>query len=74
MKSLIVLLLFSSLLFSEMLERTQVLMGTFVKITLEKKEQLALQKSFDILHDVEYALSSYNKRADIYFLNYNRSV
>jgi len=74
MKVVIALSLFSSLLFSEMLERTQVLMGTFVKITLEQKNADALQKSFEILRTVEHALSSYDKHADIYLLNNHRSV
>jgi len=74
MRPLFILILLPSLLFSEMLERTQVLMGTFVKISLPKEDTQALQESFDILHAVDRALSSYDKQADIYLLNYNRTV
>lgn len=74
MKSLSLLLLLSSLLFSEMLERTQVMMGTFVTITLPEGQEKALQRSFEILRSVEKALSSYDVQADIYRLNHERSV
>jgi len=57
-----------------MLERTQVLMGTYVKITLPKEEAPSLQKSFDILRAVEHSLSSYDHQADIYRLNHNRTA
>ena len=57
-----------------MLERTQVLMGTYANITLPKKEASFLQKSFEILHAVEHALSSYEEKADIYRLNHDRTV
>ena len=74
MKFFVVLVVLSSLLFSEMLERTQVLMGTYVSITLPKEDATALQKSFEILHAVDGSLSSYNNKADIYRLNHNRTV
>jgi len=74
MRSLFILILLPSLLFCEMLERTQVLMGTFVKISLPKEDTQAVQESFDILHAVDRALSSYDKQADIYLLNHNRTA
>ncbi len=74
MKLLFALLFISTLLFSEMLERTQMLMGTFVTITLPQENKEALQKSFEIVRSVENALSSYDKNADIYRLNHEREV
>ncbi len=72
MNSLYITLLLVSLLHAEMLERTQVLMGTYVSISLPQDKKEALQKSFESLKEVENALSSYDKKADIYRLNHDR--
>ena len=66
------ILLFSSLLFSEMLERTQVLMGTYVTISLPQEASKAIQESFTLLKSVEKSLSSYDNEADIFKLNQQR--
>ncbi|MCJ7764344.1 MAG: FAD:protein FMN transferase, partial [Thiovulaceae bacterium] len=63
-----------SLSASEMLERTQVMMGTFATISLPKEKSIELQKSFELLKAVEASLSSYDPSADIYRLNHNREV
>ena len=57
-----------------MIERTQMLMGTFATISLPKEKNKEQQKSFEILKDVEASLSSYDPKADIYKLNHNRST
>ena len=67
-------LILASLLHAEMLERTQVLMGTYVSISLPQEHKVALQKSFERLKEVEDALSSYDKNADIYRLNHGRKT
>ncbi len=59
---------------AEMLERTQMLMGTFATITLPQKNSKELQKSFEILRSVERSLSSYDPKAVIYRLNHEREV
>ncbi|WP_345974223.1 FAD:protein FMN transferase [Sulfurimonas sp. HSL3-7] len=70
--------LFLSLIFvlllnaSELLERTQVMMGTFATISLPQEKTKELQKSFEILRAVEASLSSYDANADIYKLNHDR--
>ena len=74
MKAILLLLSLSALLFSEMLERTQMLMGTFATISLPKEKTLEQQKSFEILRAVEASLSSFDPDADIYRLNHNRST
>ena len=74
MRVFLLLACVSSLLFSEMLERTQVLMGTYATVTLEEEHAKALQESFNILHKVEKALSSYDTQADIYILNHQREA
>jgi FAD:protein FMN transferase len=74
MKVLLLLLLASSLYSTEMIERTQMLMGTFATISLPKEKNKEQQKSFEILKDVEASLSSYDPKADIYKLNHNRST
>lgn len=57
-----------------MVERTQMLMGTFATISLPKEKGKEQQKSFEILKDVEASLSSYDPKADIYRLNHERSA
>ena len=57
-----------------MLERTQVMMGTFVTISLPKTNTKELQESFELLKEVESSLSSYDKHATIYSLNHQRKV
>lgn len=53
----------------ELVKRTQVMMGTYITISLEK-EQMELSKAvFERLKKVEMALSSYDKDAEIYRLN-----
>ena len=73
MKAVLLFFLLSTLLFSEILERTQMLMGTFATISLPKENSIEQQKSFEILRSVERSLSSYDPNADIYRLNHNRS-
>lgn len=72
--------LFLSLIFalslnaSEMLERTQVMMGTFATVSLPKEHSTQLQTAFDTIKAVEASLSSYDPKADIYRLNHNRET
>lgn len=56
----------------ESLSRTQVHMGTFVTITLDKQQGQWVQKGFERFKAVEKALSSYDSDADIYRLNHER--
>lgn len=74
MKVLLLLLLVSSLSVAEMLERTQMLMGTFATISLPQESSKEQQKSFEILRSVERSLSSYDPKADIYRLNHEREA
>jgi len=69
---LLSLLLASALNASDMLERTQVMMGTFVTVELPKEKGRELQASFMMLKAVENSLSSYDPKADIYRLNHER--
>jgi thiamine biosynthesis lipoprotein len=57
-----------------MLERTQVVMGTFATVELPKEQGRALQEIFSILKTVENSLSSYDPKADIYRLNHERQT
>lgn len=74
MKVLLLLVLVSSLSMAEMLERTQMLMGTFATITLPQESRKEQQKSFEILRSVERSLSSYDPDADVYRLNHEREA
>ncbi len=58
----------------ELIVRTQVLMGTYVSISLAK-EQIGLSRAvFTRLKEVELALSSYDPAAEIYRLNRDHEV
>ncbi len=74
MKTALLLLLGTLLYAVEMVERTQMLMGTFATITLPQKKRAEQQQSFAILRAVEHALSSYDTAADIYKLNRHRTA
>lgn len=71
---LFILLLISSLLSAKEVQRTQVLMGTFVSITLDEKHQQEINHGFQLLKDVENSLSSYKKTALLYRLNHKKKI
>jgi len=54
----------------KLIPRTQVMMGTYVTISLEEKELRHSTSVFERLKRVEKALSSYDKEAEIYRLNH----
>jgi len=54
--------------------RTQMLMGTFVDITLPQKNHQAITHAFKIIQKIESHLSSYNPLADIYQLNQKKLI
>ena len=53
-----------------LVKRTQLMMGTYVSISLEKENLSASNLAFDRIRKVEKALSSYDKEAEIYKLNH----
>lgn len=55
-------------------KRTQVLMGTYVSISLPHEDIDYSSLAFERLKEVEMALSSYDREAQIYRLNYEREV
>lgn len=58
---LLAILLVPFILFSqEMLTRTQILMGTYVSITLPSNKNASISQSFMLVQDIEHSLSSYN--------------
>lgn len=59
-------------LYSEMLTRTQVAMGTFVSISLDEKQKHHFKNIFQVIKDVELSLSSYDSSTPIYNLNKNK--
>lgn len=59
---------------TELLTRTQVMMGTYVSISLPEEQISASSLAFERLKEVEMALSSYNSRAEIYRLNRDHEV
>ncbi|MBD3823203.1 MAG: FAD:protein FMN transferase [Epsilonproteobacteria bacterium] len=70
LKPLLLITLFYPLLYGvELIERTQVKMGTFATISLEPKDISHAAKAFEILENVENSLSSYRKETPISRLN-----
>ncbi|MEA3370071.1 MAG: FAD:protein FMN transferase, partial [Campylobacterota bacterium] len=59
---------------SEILTRTQVGMGTFVTISVSKKDKKYIEDGFSIIKDVELSLSSYNENSPIYRLNRDKKA
>ncbi|MDQ7046418.1 MAG: FAD:protein FMN transferase [Sulfurovum sp.] len=71
---LLLLLTPGSIQSKDMLTRTQVLMGTFVHITLHKKNNDALTKSFELIKKIENALSTYDPSASLAILNKTHNI
>ena len=70
MYKLFFLLLVSVLsLEAKTISRTQVIMATFITISLEEKESRYIEDGFKIIKDVDLSLSSYNPKAKIFLLN-----
>lgn len=65
------LLLSPLLLFAQeaLQTRSQVLMGTFVNITLPQTETHNITKSFELVKEIESSLSSYDPKASLFILN-----
>lgn len=71
-KIFFVFLLLNSSLLAVKIIRTQVIMGTFCTIKLEKIDKI--QDGFIYLKNLEKILSSYDRDADIYHLNKKKSI
>ncbi len=75
MRLLFVLLFPLFLLAQEGLQtRTQVLMGTFVSISLPQKDKQEITKSFELLKHIEDSLSTYDETATLAKLNKTHHV
>ncbi len=68
------LLISSSVFADQLITRTQMHMGTLVSVSLMSENKDEIQKSFDLIHDVEMSLSSYAPQADVYRLNHAESI
>ena len=60
--------------FVSMVQREQVIMGTFVSLTLEQKDKQYFHPSFELLKNIEKSLSNYDKSALLYQLNHKGSI
>lgn len=56
------------------LSRTQVIMSTFVTISVDEKDKNYIEDGFNIIKNVNLSLSSYNPNAKIFLLNKNRHI
>lgn len=54
------------------IKRTQMMMGTFITISVEPSKMALIPQAFKRMKAVEMALSSYDEKAQIYKLNHNR--
>ena len=72
----LVFLFFSLLLFGkeEMTTRTQVLMGTFVSITLEAQHNAHITHAFEHIRQIEASLSNYDPHASLSLLNATQRI
>ena len=59
---------------AKMLTRIQVIMGTFITLSLEKEDEVHLQKAFRIFKDIDESLSSYKPQSDISLLNLHKGT
>jgi len=73
-RTLLLILLPLILTGEEMLTRTQALMGTFVHITLPAENNIQISQSFNLIHQIEHSLSSYDEKALVYQLNQKHIV
>lgn len=73
-KNLLFLTLLGLSLEAKTLSRTQIIMSTFVTVSVEEKDKDYVEDAFDIIRDVDLSLSSYNQKATIFLLNKNRHV
>lgn len=68
------LLFFVASLYAETVTRTQVVMGTYVSISVNDHYSAMIEKGFDIFKNVDNELSTYKTSATVYKLNQNKSV
>lgn len=59
---------------AKMLTQTQIIMSTFITISVDEKDKKYIKNGFKIFKDVENSLSSYKSGAKIFQLNKNLSV
>jgi len=71
---LITCMLFTCNADTQMIQRSKVLMGTFVSISVDKHHKELLQPSFDIVKRIEDSLSSYKETSPIYQLNQKKNA
>ena len=68
--------LFANPLFAneELLKRTQMLMGTYVSISLSEKNNQHISNSFKLIKEIENSLSSYDPKASVSRLNKTHKI
>lgn len=59
---------------AKMMSRTQIIMGTFITISLESKHQKHIEEGFKIFKAVDSSLSSFKKNSDITQLNLHQKA
>jgi len=70
----LLLLLIISCSQSNVVQRTQMQMGTFCSISLKKRDQHQINEGFKLLKQIELSLSSYNQYALLYKLNETKTI
>lgn len=54
--------------------RTQIIMSTYINITLEQEQRRLIEDGFNIFKDIEKSISSFDENSKIYILNNNLHV
>ncbi len=71
---LLFVVLFSSILESSTTTRTQIIMGTYITISVQEQDKKFIQDAFDIFNDIDRSISSYNQASPIYKLNKEKTA
>ncbi|HIC44445.1 MAG TPA: FAD:protein FMN transferase [Sulfurimonas sp.] len=71
---IIIFLTYINLNAIELVNRTKVMMGTYISISLPKDKLFLSSLAFERLRQVELSLSSYDEEAEIYKLNHNKKI
>ncbi len=72
--SLLTILSYTHTYAEKTVTRTQMHMGTLVSISLPESDYVHIQKGFELVHEIEMALSSYAPQAEVYRLNHGEAV
>lgn len=74
MRYFLIIILSYAISDAKTVSRTQVIMSTFITISVEEKDKHLVEHGFKIMKDIDASISSYKKSAVIYRLNQDKKV